>query len=202
MTAATISAPQAPGADIVEAPSWRTRRQQSRQLRLRDQISARLAELDQIACILNDAADLVHLGWLQDSWFAYRDDTGRVRPVNAYNVNQMQGHPVVGACLVGAVVQAGGGVPHARTQVVQRALDLTWHTLCMRPAELLGRIPAPETRVHHVQELTRWNDHPGRTAGEAEELLRSSATAARAAAETLRQAPVTQPDGVTASRGR
>src|SRR5215218_1919743 len=99
MTAATISAPQSPGTDIVEVqPSWRTRRRQFRQLRLRDQISAGLAELDHIACVLNDAADLVHTGWLQESWFAYRDDTGRIRPVNAYNVKEMAGHPVVAAC--------------------------------------------------------------------------------------------------------
>jgi hypothetical protein len=193
MTAATISAPQALGADIVEVqPSWRTRRRQSRQLRLRDQISARLAELDQIACILNDAAELVRAGWLQDSWFAYRDDAGRIRPVNAYNAKQLTGHPVVAACLVGAIVQAGGGLPHVRTQVVQRALDVTWHTLAKTPPALVRRTPAPETRLHHVQDLTRWNDHPGRTAGQAEELLRRSATAARSEADIVRRVPVAQ----------
>jgi hypothetical protein len=193
MTAATISAPQSPGTDIVEVqPSWRTRRRQSRQLRLRDQISARLAELDQIACILSDAAELVRAGWLQDSWFAYRDDAGRIRPVNAYNAKQLTGHPVVAACLVGAIVQAGGGLPHIRTQVVQRALDVTWHTLAKTPPALVRRTPAPETRLHHVQDLTRWNDHPGRTAGQAEELLRRSATAARSEADIVRRVPVAQ----------
>jgi hypothetical protein len=193
MAAATISAPQAFGADIVEVhPSWKTRRRHLQQLRLRDQISARLAELDQIACILNDAADLVRAGWLQESWFAYRDSKGRLRPVNAYNAKQMTGHPVVAACLVGAVVQAGGGMPYVRTQPVQRALDLTWHTLFKTSPDLIRRIPAPEARVHHVQDLTRWNDHPGRTAAQAEELLRRSATAARSEAENLRQVPVPQ----------
>jgi hypothetical protein len=193
MTAATISAPQALGADIVEVlPNWRTRRRQSRQLQLRDQISARLAELDQIACILNDAAELVRAGWLQDSWFAYRDNAGRIRPVNAYNAKQMTGHPVVATCLVGAVVQAGGGLPHVRTQVVQRALDVTWHTLAKTPPALASRTPAPETRLHHVQDLTRWNDHPGRTAGQAEELLRRSANAARSEADILRRVPVAE----------
>jgi hypothetical protein len=193
MTAATISAPQSPGTDIVEVqPSWRTRRRQSRQLRLRDQISARLAELDQIACILSDAAELVRAGWLQDSWFAYRDDAGRIRSVNAYNAKQLTGHPVVAACLVGAIVQAGGGLPHIRTQVVQRALDVTWHTLAKTPPALVRRTPAPETRLHHVQDLTRWNDHPGRTAGQAEELLRRSATAARSEADIVRRVPVAQ----------
>jgi hypothetical protein len=193
MTAATISAPQDSRADIAEVrPHWWTRRGQSRQLRVRDQISARLAELDQIACILNDAADLVSAGWLQESWFAYRDDSGRIRPVNAHNAKQLTGHPVVAACLVGAIVEAGGGLPRLRTQVVQRALDLTWHTLVRTPPQLVRRTPAPETRMHHVQDLTGWNDHPNRTAGQAEELLRRSAIAARAEAEVLRREPVAQ----------
>jgi len=163
--------------------SWRARRRQTRELQLRDQTSARLAELDHIACLLNEAADLVRVGWLQDSWFAYRDDAGRVRPVNAHNVKDMKGRPVVGACLVGAIIQAGGGLPHVRSQVVQRALDVTWHTLCNTPPELVRRTPAPEMRTHHVQDLTRWNDHQGRSAGEAEDLLRRSAGAAKSEAE-------------------
>jgi hypothetical protein len=190
MTAATLSPPQVPGTDLVEVhPSWRARRRQTRQLRLRDQTSARLAELDQISCILSEAADLVCTGWLQNSWFAYRDDAGQIRPVNAYNAKQMTGRPVVGACLVGAIVQAGGGLSQVRTQVVQRALDLTWQTLAGRPRELFGRTPAPDVRTQHVQELTRWNDHPGRTADQAEELLRRSASAAKVeAAMHLRSA--------------
>ena len=184
MTAATITTPEVAGTEPAESHvSWRARRSNARQLQLRDQTSARLAELDQIACILNQAADLVRAGWLQDSWFAYRDDTGRARPVNAYNAKQMTGRPVVGACLVGAIVEAGGGLPHVRTQAVQRALDLTWHTLFKTPTELVRRTPAPEVRTQHVQDLTRWNDHPRRTAAQAEELLRRSATAARAEAQ-------------------
>jgi hypothetical protein len=38
-------------------------------------------------------------------------------------------------------------------------------------------------RTHHVQDLTRWNDNQGRTAGEAEDLLRRSAGAAKSEAE-------------------
>jgi hypothetical protein len=184
MTAATISAPRVPGTDLAESHlSWRARRRQTRELQLRDQTSARLAELDHIACLLNEAADLVRVGWLQDSWFAYRDDTGGVRPVNAYNLEEMKGRPVVGTCLVGAIIQAGGGLPQKRSQVVQRALDVTWHTLCNTPPELVRRTPAPEIRTHHVQDLTRWNDHRGRTAGEAEDLLRRSAGAAKSEAK-------------------
>jgi hypothetical protein len=184
MAAATAHAPEVAGTDLIEPHiGWRARRRNARRLQLRDQTSARLAELDQIACILAEAADLVRAGWLQNNWFAYRDDDGRARPVNAYNANQMTGRPVVGACLVGAIVQAGGGLPRVRAQSVQRALDLTWHTLFKTPPELVRRTPAPEVRTQHVQDLTRWNDHPRRTAGQTEELLRRSAAAARAEAE-------------------
>jgi hypothetical protein len=184
MTAATISAPSVQGTDLAESRlSWRARRRQTRELQLCDQASARLAELDHIACLLDEAADLVRVGWLQDSWFAYRDEAGRVRPVNAHNVKDVKARPVVGACLVGAIIQAGGGLPQVRSQVVQRALDVTWHTLCNTPPELVSRTPAPEMRTHHVQDLTRWNDRRGRTAGEAEDLLRRSAGAAKSEAE-------------------
>ena len=189
MTAATVSTPQVAGTELTESHiSWRTRRRIARQLRLRDQTSARLAELDQIAGILNEAADLVHGGWLQNSWFAYRDDAGEVRTVNAYNAKQMRGHPVVEACVVGAIVAAGGGLPQIRTQVVQRTIDLTWSTLFKTPSELFRRIPAPVVRMQHVQDLTRWNDYPGRKAWQAEELLRRTARAARSEADMRRRA--------------
>jgi hypothetical protein len=187
MTVATTSRPNAATFGLDDhRPSWQAKRQLIRQLRQRDEISARLAELDRLASILSDAADLIRTGWLQHSWFAYRDDQGRTKTVTAYNVNRMKDRPVVGACLVGAVVQAGGGVGQVRTQPVQRALDLTWHTLYASAAEPIRWNPAPQTRMHHVQQLTRWNDDPSRTAPEAEALLRSSASAARSVAARLR----------------
>jgi hypothetical protein len=189
MTTATVSAPEVAGTDHTETHvSWRARRRTARQLQLRDQTSARLAELDQIACILNEAADLVHIGWLQHSWFAYRDDAGQIRTVNAYNAKQMRGHPVVEACLVGAIVAASGGLSQIRTQLVQRTIDLAWNTLFKAPSQLVRRTPAPVVRMQHVQDLTRWNDYPGRTARQAEELLRRSARAANSEAEMRRRA--------------
>jgi hypothetical protein len=161
-------------------------------LRSRDQASARLAELKHMAEILCEAADLVSTGWLQDSWFAYLDENGRTRAVNAYNINDMAGRPVVGACLVGAIVQAGGGLENIRTQPVQRALDLTWRTLFQTPgfqskAQPVHRVPAPTIRALHVRDLTRWNDHPDRTAPQAAALLRRSAVAAESEAAHISQ---------------
>lgn len=159
-------------------PSWRARRRLTRQLQLRDQTSARLAELNHLAEILNEAADLISGGWLQHSWFAYRDDSGQTKIVTAYNVNELADHSVVGACLVGAIVEAGGGLSNVRTQPVQRALDLTWNTLFETAPRANHRTPAPAVRTERVRDLTRWNDNPRRTAQQAEALLRRSAAAA------------------------
>ena len=179
MTAATTSSPEVPSLGLDDhRPTWRARRQLNRQLRLRDGTSARLAELDVLASILRDAAEMIRGGWLQHSWFAYRNDSGQTKTVTAYNVNELADHSVVGACLVGAIVEAGGGLSNVRTQPVQRALDLTWYTLFETVPRANHRTPAPAVRTERVRDLTRWNDNPHRTARQAETLLRRSAAAA------------------------
>ncbi len=186
MTAAATSAPPVPTVDLDgHPPGWLAKRRRTRQLRLRDETSARLAELDTLADILNQAADLIGEGWLQHSWFAYVDIDGRTKTATAYNVNEMAGRPVVGACLVGAIVQGGGGLSKVQTQAVQRALDLTWDTLFETAPEPNHWTPAPVIRAQHIRDLTRWNDNPRRTAPQAEALLRRSAAAARTEAAHL-----------------
>jgi hypothetical protein len=182
----TVSTSQVSTVDVgVSSLGWRAKRRLARQLRLRDETSARLAELHRVAEILDQAADMIGGGWLQHSWFAYLDDTGQTQIVTAHNAHQMTGRPVVGACLVGAVVQAGGGMPNVRTQAVQRALDLTWNVLFEVPSQPNHWTPAPEVRRRQVRDLTRWNDHPNRTAPQAESLLRRSATAATSQASRI-----------------
>lgn len=184
----TISPPHSPTVDVENArPSWRAKRRRIRQLRIHDETSARLAELDHMTDILNQAADLIGGGWLQHSWFAYLDDNGRTRTVTAHNVDRMAGRPVVGACLVGAIVQAGGGLSNVRSQAVQRAVDLTWHTLHEIHVRANHWTSAPEIRMDRVRDLTRWNDHPSRTAPQAEALLRRTAAAASSEAARVSQ---------------
>ena len=170
-----------------DRPSWRVKRRRTRQLRLQDETSARLAELDHMSEILNQAADLIGGSWLQRSWFAYLDDHGRTRTVTAHNVDRLAGRPVVGACLVGAIVQAGGGLSNVRSQAVQRAVDLTWHTLHGIQLRENHWTAAPEIRMDRVRDLTRWNDHPTRTAPQAEALLRRTAAAATSEAARVSQ---------------
>ncbi len=156
------------------------RRLDRRRLAEQDLLAAQLAGLHRIRDLAGDARRLVDAGWLQHAWFAYRDAAGHPRTVTAHNAHELGDHPVVAACLVGAVVQAGGGLPAVHTQPVQRALDLTWHTLFAAPGERVRWCPAPPVRAARVRELTRWNDHPARQAGEVADLLRAVGAAATA----------------------
>ena len=174
-----------PTFDIDGHPSWWTKRRLIGQLRARDRASARLAELHNLADILNQAADLISTGWLKHSWFAYQDGNGRTKTVTADNVDEMAGRPVVGTCLVGAILQAGGGLSKVRSQAVQRALDITWYTLLGTTPQPNHWTPAPAARAQHVRDLTRWNDQPRRTAPQAEALLRRSAASAMSEAANV-----------------
>jgi hypothetical protein len=72
-------------------------------------------------------------------------------------------------------VHAGGGPSAVRTQLVQRTLDLTWHTLYGDAHQPVRWCPPQAIRMANVRDLTAWNDHPGRTAAEVEALLQSAA---------------------------
>jgi hypothetical protein len=186
MTISTIATSPVSGTEHHQPrPGWWTRRQQERRLRFRDQTSARLAELNQIAYLLNYAADLVRAGWLQHRWFAYLDDSGQLRTANVDSAREVADRPVVEVCLVGAIVQAAGGPSQLGTHTVRCAVELTWRTLFRPPSEMISRTPTP-ARTKHVRDLTRWNDHPGRTARDAEDLLRRSGAAAKSEAAHLR----------------
>jgi hypothetical protein len=130
--------------------------------------------------------DVVEAGWVRGGWFAYVDESGAPRLVSALTAHRMAGRPVVGACLVGAVVQAGGGLPAARSQPVQRALELVWHTLYRGPDEPVRWCPAPSVRAAHVHDLTRWNDGRSRTADDVVALLHGAGRRAGAELQRLR----------------
>jgi hypothetical protein len=69
------------------------------------------------------------------------------------------------------MVLAAGGPDQARTQMVQRTLDLTWHTLrdVLDPPTVL--CPSPQVRTMRLLDLTRWNDAPVRTRHDVLDLL-------------------------------
>ena len=140
--------------------------------------------------LLAEAGTLLGQGWVQHAWFRYRDDAGEARVATAYDLGRMAGHPVVGACLVGGLVQAGGGPAAARSQLVSHAIELTWHAL-HEPAERPVRwTPSPLVHAAHVRDLTRWNDTRGRTSHEVAGLLRSASSTARVEVARVREAQV------------
>lgn len=148
----------------------RERRVERRRLRRLDALSAQLAELPTIAEVLDRAAGVVRSGWVQGAWFAVEAPGGH-RTVTAYDLRLAEEHPVVGACLVGAVIEAGGGPGEVRSQLVQRSLDLIWHVLREDAARPVRWCPGPRVRMMSVVDLTYWNDAPQRRQAEVVGLL-------------------------------
>lgn len=132
---------------------------------------AHLHELDDLQRLLTDARGVVERGWIQHSWFAYLDEHGRVRKASSAAAMDVQGRPLVAACLVGAVVSAAGGPQVVHSQQVQRALDLVWHALAADEGQPVAWCPAPDLRMARVRDLTSWNDGPARTSAEVASLL-------------------------------
>jgi hypothetical protein len=160
----------------------RDHRADRRRLARQDALSARLAELHSIRTVLARAAAIVGQGWIQGAWFAVSTPRGE-RVVTGYDLRLLRSHPVTGACLVGAVVQAGGGPGAVRSQTTQRTLDLAWHALREDPGRPVTWSPSPPVRTMQVLDLTHWNDAPHRSQDEVVDLL----TVAQSTAAAERQ---------------
>jgi hypothetical protein len=139
-----------------------------------DRLASQRAELHYMHDLLEDAATVVALGWVQHGWFAVLDERGHRTTLTAQSIRLADERPLVGACLVGAVVHAAGGPSQVHTQLLQRTLDLTWHTLHGNPRQPVRWCPGPEVRAAHLRDLTRWNDAPGRSATQVTALLRAA----------------------------
>lgn len=175
-----------------QPPSWwgarRGRRATEARLRRADLASAHRAELHRLQAALADARALVEHGWVQGAWLQVGTADGGSRTVPSATLHLADPRLVTGVCLVGAVVRSGSAAGPDRpalspmaAQLVRRTLDATWQTLRaheVRP----GRACAPAVLRARVRELTRWNDAPGRTAGEVSALLARAEDRVRAAA--------------------
>jgi hypothetical protein len=157
----------------VDRVGWRERRKQHKRLARQDELGAHLAELREIRALVGAARDVVAAGWVQDAWYVRSDERGRMHPVGRLG-GHLSGGPVAGACLVGAILHANGGVATAGTQLAQRTFDLTWHTLNRSEREPVRWCPAPPVRAQHLCELVSWNDQAVRTVADVETLLISA----------------------------
>ena len=175
--------------------SRRERRRRQRALRERDRRSAKLAELHHVEALLEEASTVIERGWIQHAWFAYDDAAGRRRVVTAFSKRSSSVGPVAATCLVGAVVHAAGGPSTARSQLVQRTIDLTWHALFRGRHEPIRWCPSPLERAGHVQDLAHWNDDPARRSQEVTSLLGEAHRLAQVEEERTR-ASLTEPSAV------
>lgn len=178
----TLTLPTRPGRGRMR----RRMRQERNRLVAADMRAAHLAELHHIRELVADAAAIVDTGWVQHGWFAYRDERGHEHVVTAATAYLLGDRPIVGACLVGAVVEAGGGLGQVHSQPVQRTLDLTWHTLFGWPGSRVRWCPAPAERAAHLRDLTRWNDAADRRPSDVTDLLAATGRAAAAEIERVR----------------
>jgi hypothetical protein len=161
------------GSVTVEQVGWWERRKQRRRLTRQDELTTHLAELLQIRALVSAARDVVAAGWVQDAWYVRSDERGRLRSV-MHLPDHLDGRPIAGACLVGAILHANGGVATAGTQLAQRTFDLTWHTLNRSAREPVRWCPAPPIRARQLSDLVGWNDQAVRTAADVETLLISA----------------------------
>ena len=173
------------GAGRARTAGPRPSRAERARLRRLDAMSARLAELHAIHDLLGRAAEVIGDGWVQDAWFRVQTETGP-RDVAAYDLRSAMEHPVIGACLVGSVVHAAGGPSTARSQLVQRSMDVLWHALREEPASPVRWCPGPAMRSMQLLELTHWNDDPARRQDDVVGLIHSARRTTQAQRETCR----------------
>jgi hypothetical protein len=166
---------------------WTRQRRLRRDLARRDRAAAQLAELHQIRTFIAAAHALVRGGWVQNGWFAHRTERDELQATTGWHAYRDNGRPVAGACLVGAIMHAGGGLATVDGQPVQRAFDLTWHTLFGDRGRPVRYCPAPAVRAAHLRDLIRWNDDPHRTGAEVAALLRAVEQTAEAEIERVGQ---------------
>lgn len=173
-----IIVPVAQNTPDVAPLGWRARRRARRRLAEQDRLGAHLAELIRIRDLAAAAHEVVATGWVKDAWFVTHDAQGNPRFVDLVQARRVGTVPVDRACLVGAILHASGGVASAETQLVQRTLDLTWHTLFRRPSDPVRWCPPPPIRAQQMRDLVQWNDRAERTRADVEALLHSVEQAA------------------------
>jgi hypothetical protein len=109
---------------------------------------------------------------VQDGWYVLEAPDGARRFVGPGSPTRRSYGTVVQACLVGAVVEAATRHSPEPT-FAGSALDALWRALLTaeRHVDPGRRVPSPAARGVQVRELTRWNDHRGRTQDEVLRLL-------------------------------
>lgn len=159
--------PPAPTVERWSFLRWARQRRGAALLRHHERELARLRAIDSARAALSGASALVEAGWMQGAWFQVQDAGGRCRSIGPLELRLLEGRQIIGACLVGAVVEAAGGTRQSQSTPAGRALDLLWDTLQEErgwpTSPTFDIVCAPTVRAARVRELTAWNDETGRT---------------------------------------
>ena len=137
-----------------------------------------LAQLKGQLAVLEGARAELEAGWVQGNWWTVNSSDGTPRTVTGF-VAAAGGSSGDGdgACLVGALAQAGSRLPDAASDVgraVDAVYDALWASRGQPGVRLPGGlppVPPPEVRLARVRTLTRWNDCAERTQAEILELV-------------------------------
>jgi hypothetical protein len=120
--------------------------------------------------VLESARALLERGWVQGAWFRVVRPSGREQRIGPMELHRLAGAEVTGACLVGALVRGTWATSGTAKADAGPAVDEVWDALLeqtdSRLPQAVGRAAPRQVRLRRVQELTRWNDAPGRTVDE------------------------------------
>jgi hypothetical protein len=119
-----------------------------------------LAQLNRQLAVLEGARAVLEVGWVQGRWWSVSSTDGGHRLVTG-DAGGSLAH-VDGACLVGALAQAGSSLDVGRA--VDAVYDALWASRG-QPTQSGGLppVPSPEVRRARVRTLIQWNDRAERT---------------------------------------
>ncbi|MGK5682168.1 DUF6197 family protein [Actinoplanes sp. URMC 104] len=128
--------------------------------------------------VLSATRTVISRGWTQHTWYVTRPPAGRRRLSELFLPARLDRSQVVGACLVGGVLQ-GAWQLSPRPEYAYPAIDALWRTLfeagAAAGADPVGPPVSPVVRAARVRDLTTWNDRPYRTQDEVVRLVELTA---------------------------
>jgi hypothetical protein len=122
-----------------------------------------LDQLNRQLAVLEGARAELEAGWVQGGWWTVSSRDGNPTLVSGFAAAAGTPVHVDGACLVGALVRAGG--PDAG-RAVDAVYDALWASRGQPDLPGPRPVPSPEVRLARVRTLTRWNDQADRTQAE------------------------------------
>jgi hypothetical protein len=124
--------------------------------------------------VLSATRGVIARGWVQNTWYLVETPGGRRRAGQRFFPGRLDHRHVVGACLVGGVMQ-GAWQLSSHSEYAYPAIDALWHTLFETGVDVGPPVP-PLVRATRVRDLTTWNDRGYRTSDEVLRLVDAAST--------------------------